>query len=84
MKQLTFASLFTLLSLAAIAQTSPQKIVFDVTSTDAKVHKATLLMMGVMAKDYPNSTFEVIVYGEALPMLMKKVINKAPHNKCFG
>ena len=28
-------------------------------------------MIGVMSKDYPNTVLEVMVYGEALPMLMK-------------
>ena len=30
-----------------------------------------MLMVGVMSKDYPDVILEVMVYGEALPMLMK-------------
>lgn len=53
------------------AQENRQKIIFDVTSTDIKVHQSTLLMMNVMSTEYPDMILEVMVYGEALPMLMK-------------
>ena len=66
------ASLFVvLLALSSSAQENRQKIIFDVTSTDTKVHQSTLLMMKVMSANYPNTLLEVMVYGEALPMLMK-------------
>ncbi len=65
----TFLGLF--FAFSTLAQEDPQKIVFDVTSTDTKIHKSTLLMMKVMATNHPNTVLEVMVYGEALPMLMK-------------
>ena len=66
------ASLFVvLLAFSSSAQEKRQKIIFDVTSTDTKVHQSTLLMMKVMSANYPNTLLEVMVYGEALPMLMK-------------
>ncbi len=64
--------LFTLfVALTINAQEVPQKIIFDVTSSDAKVHKSVMLMMNVMSAEFPKSTFEVVVYGKALPMLIK-------------
>lgn len=71
MKTLFLITLMMLTALTLTAQKNPQKIIFDVTSTDSKVHKAVMLQMKVMSASYPNSTFEVVVYGEALPMLMK-------------
>ncbi len=65
-------SLFVvLLAFSASAQEKRQKIIFDVTSTDTKIHQSTLLMMKVMTANNPNTLLEVMVYGEALPMLMK-------------
>ena len=71
MKTLLTSLLVILLAFSTSAQEMQQKIVFDVTSTDTKVHQSTLLMMKVMSADYPNTLLEVMVYGEALPMLMK-------------
>ena len=65
------------------AQQSGQKIVFDVTSTDSKAHRSTLLMMNVMSKSYPNSVLEVVVYGEALPMLLKNQSTVAKEIELF-
>ena len=69
----TFATSLVVIVIAfsTMAQESPQKIIFDVTSTDTKVHQSTMLMMKVMSEGYPEMLLEVMVYGEALPMLMK-------------
>ncbi len=56
---------------SAASEKESQKIVFDVTSADTNVHKSVMLIIKVMAANYPNSTLEVSVYGGALPMLMK-------------
>src|SRR6266566_2286985 len=58
-------------SLHAMAQTKPVKIVFDVASGDTLVHQAALRHVSAMATAYPQSTFEVVIYGGALPMVMK-------------
>ena len=71
MKVLVASLLVVVCAFSTLAQDNRQKIIFDVTSTDTKVHQSTLLMMKVMSADYPNMLFEVMVYGEALPMLMK-------------
>ena len=56
---------------AAVAQTNPVKIVFDITSKDTLAHQGALRHMTMMAKAYPQSTFELVVYGAALPMFVK-------------
>ncbi len=71
MKTFLTSLLVVLLGFSTFAQENRQKIIFDVTSTDTKVHKSTLLMMNVMSANYPNTILEVMVYGKALPMLMK-------------
>lgn len=53
------------------AQEQPIKIVFDVTSSDTKVHESTLRHVTAMAKNYPKSEFEVVVYSGALNMVLK-------------
>jgi uncharacterized protein len=60
-----------LILFGAHAQQKPIKIVFDITSKDTLAHQATLRHVTGMAKAYPNSKFEVVVYGGALPMFVK-------------
>ena len=69
MKTLTIA--FTLVAISAMAQTKPVKIVFDVTSSDTLTHQAVMRHVSGMAAAYPQSTFEVVVYGSAMPMFVK-------------
>ena len=63
-----------LLALTATAhgQTKPVKIVFDVTSKDTLTHQAVLRHINGMASSYPNSSFEVVVYGAAVSMFQKE------------
>jgi len=60
-----------IISLAVMAQTKPVKIVFDITSKDTLAHQSVLRHVSGMATTYPESQFEVVVYGSALPMLLK-------------
>ena len=71
MKTFLLSLLVVIVAFSTSAQEIQQKIIFDVTSTDTKVHQSTLLMMKVMSANHPNTLLEVMVYGEALPMLMK-------------
>lgn len=71
MKTILLSLLVVIVAFSTSAQENPQKIIFDVTSTDTKVHQSTLLMMKVMSANHPTTVLEVMVYGEALPMLMK-------------
>jgi len=63
--------IFQALVFAAVAQTKPVKVLFDITSKDTLAHQTALRHVSLEAKAYPESTFEVVVYGGALPMLLK-------------
>jgi intracellular sulfur oxidation DsrE/DsrF family protein len=63
--------LFLVLPIAGMAQAKPVKIVFDITSNDSLAHQAVLRHVTGMSKSYPDSKFEVVVYGGALPMVVK-------------
>ena len=65
MKKFNIILFLLLTTLISTAQTTPVKIVFDVTSPDTKIHKSTLRHVNAMAKNYPNSEFEVVVYSGA-------------------
>jgi intracellular sulfur oxidation DsrE/DsrF family protein len=61
-----------LVSFAATGQDKPVRIVFDITSKDTLTHQATLRHVTGMSKAYPDSQFEVVIYGGALPMVTNK------------
>lgn len=58
-------------------QKKPARIVFDVTSKDTETHQAVLRHVSGMAKAYPDATFEVVVYGGALPLVVKEKSSSA-------
>ena len=64
--------LFMIISLVAWSQEKPVKIVFDITSKDTLDHQTVMRHVSMMAKAYPQSQFEVVVYGGALPMFLKE------------
>lgn len=63
-----FALLFTVTS---FAQDKPVKIVFDVTSSNTKVHQSTVRHVKAMSEAYPDSQFEVVMYSGAMDMVLK-------------
>ncbi|CAN5351442.1 DsrE family protein [soil metagenome] len=65
---LAFAILF--ISEYTWAQSKPVKIVFDLTSKDTLIHQATLRHVEGMSSAYPDSEFEVVVYGGAISMVL--------------
>jgi hypothetical protein len=60
-----------LLVFDAWAQSNPVKIVFDITSKEEAAHQSTMRHVNMMAAAYPDAEFEVVVYGGALPMVLK-------------
>lgn len=82
-----FLIVFMGLSILVNAQNKPVKILFDVTSKDSLTHQAVLRHVNGMASTYPNSNFEVVVYGGAISMVLKdkstvsKAIETASVNK---
>lgn len=71
MKNIITAFALQMVVVAAVAQTNPIRVVFDITSKDTLAHQGALRHMALMAKSYPQSTFELVVYGSALPMFVK-------------
>jgi len=61
-----------LMSIAAISQTQPVKIVFDVTSGDSSVHQSAMRHISMMSNLYPDSEFEMVIYSSALDMVLKE------------
>lgn len=61
-----------LLSLNSWGQSKPVKIVFDLTSKDESVHQAAIRHLKGMSSAYPESQFELVVYGEAYPVVLKE------------
>lgn len=61
------------LALAGVskAQEKPAKIVFDINSRDTLTHQTVLRHVTPMSNSYPDSKFEVVVYGGALSTLLK-------------
>ncbi len=71
MKTLLSTGLILLLCLYGHAQTNPVKIVFDITSGAEAAHQSTMRHVKMMAEAYPDSEFEVVIYGGALDMVLK-------------
>jgi intracellular sulfur oxidation DsrE/DsrF family protein len=79
MKLLLLLIFFLLTSLPVRAQTKPVKIVFDVTSRDTITQQTAIRHVSLMAESYPQSYFEVVIYGGALNMVVsgKSTVIKA-------
>ena len=60
------------IGLIAFAQQKPVKIVFDITSKDTLTHEAVMRHVTGMAAAYPQSSFEVVIYGGAISMALKE------------
>ena len=71
MNKVLIAISFQVVAFVAIAQTNPVRIVFDITSKDTLAHQGALRHVTMMSKAYPQSTFEVVIYGSALQMVVK-------------
>lgn len=71
MKKLFIIIFGMLLPSVVICQSKPVRILFDITAKDTLAHQATLRHVTGMANAYPDSKFEVVIYGGALPMVVK-------------
>ncbi|MCZ6594016.1 MAG: DsrE family protein [Bacteroidetes bacterium] len=54
-----------------LAQEETVKVVFDVTSSNPKVHQSTIRHVKFMSDAYPNSKFEVVMYSGSIDMVLK-------------
>lgn len=64
-----------ILMVVAVGMTTAQEqsvnILFDVTSSDVKVQEAAVRHVNAMSEYYPNSKFEVVMYGGASQMAIQ-------------
>jgi intracellular sulfur oxidation DsrE/DsrF family protein len=60
-----------LMPVLAMAQTTPYKVVFDITSGDTAAHKTVIRQMRGISQSRPDAQLEVAIYGDALAMAMK-------------
>src|SRR6267142_1699673 len=79
-----FVIVLTAFTTDAIAQPKPVKIVFDITSSDTLTHQTVMRHVSGMAAAYPQSTFEVVIYGGALPMVIGEKSTVAKSIKKLG
>ena len=71
MKRILNTVFVLLFSTIVFAQEKPVKIVFDVTSSNTKVHESTIRHVKAMSSAYPDSKFEVVMYSGAMDMVLK-------------
>ena len=71
MKTIVNLVMLCLLSTMVLAQEKPVKIVFDVTSSNTGVHESAMRHVKMMAKAYPDSKFEMVMYSGAYEMVIK-------------
>ena len=62
---------FQLIFLFSHAQTKPVKIVFDLTSKDTLTQQTALRHISLMTEWYPQSSFELVIYGGAMNLVVK-------------
>jgi uncharacterized protein len=62
---------FQLVFLSVVAQSKPVKIVFDLTSKDTLTQQTALRHISLMTESYPQSSFELVIYGGAMNMVVK-------------
>lgn len=73
MKTILNLVIVCLISTMVLAQEKPVKIVFDVTSSNTKVHGSAIRHIQMMAKSYPDSKFEMVMYSGAYGMVVKDI-----------
>ena len=71
MKKIITLILIFFFALNLSAQEKPVKIVFDVTSSDAKVHQAAIRHVKFMSQAYADAQFEVVMYSGSQDMFVK-------------
>lgn len=84
MKSILNLVLVCLFSTLVFAQEKPVKIVFDVTSSDTKVHETAVRHVKLMSEAYPNSKFEMVVYSGAYKMVLKNESTVAKEMKSLA
>ena len=63
--------LLVLLPVLTMAQATPYKVIFDITSGDTAAHKTVIRQIRGISQSRPDAQLEVAIYGDALGMAMK-------------
>ena len=71
MKTIVNLVMVCVFSTIVFAQEKPVKIVFDVTSSNTRVHESAMRHVKMMSKAYPDSKFEMVMYSGAYGMVVK-------------
>jgi intracellular sulfur oxidation DsrE/DsrF family protein len=72
MKKYVIVIAALLLGCSLWSQDQAVKVVFDVTGSSEKVQEAAARHADMMSQYYPNSQFEVVIYGGASDMALKE------------
>ena len=70
-KHIPLAIAMLLLCCAAWSQVKPHSVVFDVTSADTLTQQTAVRHLALMTSTYPETKFELVIYGASLPMVLK-------------
>lgn len=72
MKRIKFITVLMLVAaVMAYGQSKPYNVVFDLTSADTTVHQTVIRWLNQIVKGHPDAKLEVVLYGKALPMVIK-------------
>ncbi|MRI02494.1 hypothetical protein GH721_18260 [Kriegella sp. EG-1] len=69
MKNLIVLVMALFVASSSSAQEQPIKVVFDVTSANADVHRSAARHLRLMSESYPDSEFEMVIYSSAYSMV---------------
>lgn len=72
------------LSLNVFGQAKPVKILFDVSSAEVEVHESTIRHVEIMSEAYPDSEFEVVIYGGSMDMVLAEKSSVAENVKTLA
>jgi len=70
-KHFLFIVTVTLLTVCVNAQTTPYKVVFDMTSIDTINQQALIRELGLILDSNPDASLEVVFYGQGLDLVIK-------------
>ena len=70
-KHFLFIVTVTLLTVCVNAQTTPYKVVFDMTSKDTINQQALIRELGLILDSNPDASLEVVFYGQGLDLVIK-------------
>ena len=72
MKRSLFIAIFIMTAGCGLfAQTTPYKVVFDLTTGDSATHQRVIGWMKGILQSHPDAKMEVVFYGKSLPMVEK-------------